>query len=125
MTYSIENLIFALKSDMELSASIRSDIAGVLERYQETLNEAAAAEAKKRKAPNKSGILKCDPETLKVIAKYDTRKEANIANEKPENSSGIGDAANGRSSTHFAYGYKWFFVDEYELLTGLQLPKEL
>ena len=72
-----------------------------------------AAAAKKRKSPNKSGVLQIDAETGKIIAEYTTQKEALEAIGK-EGKSGIGDALNGRTKTHMSYGFKWYFKDEYD-----------
>ena len=78
------------------------------------MDEEAAILAKKRKSPNKSGIVCVDAETGKVVAEYATQKEALIAIGKDPKKSGISDAINGRTSTHQAYGYKWYFKDEFK-----------
>ena len=53
-----------------------------------------------------------DPETGKIIAEYDSQKAALEAIGKA-GKSGIGDALNGRTKTHVAYGFKWYFKNEY------------
>ena len=58
-------------------------------------------------------MLQVDLETGKIVAEFTTQKEALAAIGK-EGKSGIGDALNGRTKTHVAYGYKWYFKDEYE-----------
>ena len=86
------------------------------------MDEEAAILAKKRKSPNKSGIVQVDPETGKVVGEFATQKEALIALGKDPKKSGISDAINGRTSTHMAYGFKFFFKDEWEAMGG-KLPK--
>ena len=67
--------------------------------------------SKKRRSPNKSGVCQLDKDTNQIIAEYQTQKEALIAIGR-EGKSGIGDALNGRTKTHIAYGYKWYFKNE-------------
>ena len=74
-------------------------------------SEDEAAAARKRKSPNKSGVVQLDPETYAIVAEYATQKEALTALGK-EGKSGIGDALNGRTKTHVAYGFAWCFKDE-------------
>ena len=52
-------------------------------------------------------------ETNKIIAEFATQKEAQEAIGK-EGKSGISDALNGRTKTHKAYGYVWYFKNEYQ-----------
>ena len=52
----------------------------------------------------------------------DEEKEALIALGKDPKKSGISDAINARTSTRMAYGFKWFFKDEWEAMGG-KLPK--
>ena len=63
-----------------------------------------------------------DPETGKVIAEYASQKEALLAIGKDPKKAGLSDSINGRTSTHIAYGFKWFFKDEWEAMGG-KLPK--
>lgn len=70
-------------------------------------------EEKKRKSPDRSGIVQVDVETGKEIARFGTIKEANLAIGKKEKASGISDALN-RSNTHVAYSYRWYHVSEWE-----------
>jgi hypothetical protein len=108
----IEGLLYYFKASAELDPGIQTEIIEVLEEVIEKINAEEAAAKRKRKSPNKSGILQIDPETNKIIAEYATQKEALAAIDK-EGKSGIGDALNGRSKTHMSYGYKWYFKDEY------------
>ena len=78
-----------------------------------TIEEQEAAAARKRKSPNKSGVLQIDPETGKIVAEYASQKEALEAIGKA-GKSGIGDALNKRTKTRNAYGYKWVFKNEYD-----------
>ena len=52
--------------------------------------------------------------SLSVVGEYASQKEALIAIGKDPKKSGISDAINGRTSTHQAYGFKWFFKDEFK-----------
>ena len=79
----------------------------------EMIEAQEAAAAKKRKSPNKSGVLQIDAETGKILAEYATQKEALEAIGK-EGKSGIGDALNKRTKTRKAYGFRWCFKDEYD-----------
>ena len=90
--------------------NIVKDILTLIDEYK-TLT---TVEENKRKTPNKSGVVQVDPETGKEIARFTTKKEANVAVGKKENSSGISDAANGRTKTHMAYGFKWYHADEWD-----------
>ena len=82
----------------------------------------AEKEAKKRKSPNKSGVVQADAATGEVIAEFATQKEALAAIGK-EGKSGIGDALNARNKTHIAYGFKWYFKDEYDKFLTEQKSK--
>ena len=108
----INGLIFYFENSAELDPGIQEQTLEVLHTALEAIEEQEAAAAKKRKSPNKSGVLQIDAETGKIIAEYKTQKEALIAIDK-EGKSGIGDALNGRTKTHKAYGFKWYFKDEY------------
>lgn len=108
----INGLIFYFENSAELDPGIQTQTLDVLNAYLEEIEEREAAAAKKRKSPNKSGVLQIDPETGKIIAEFATQKEALAAIGK-EGKSGIGDALNGRTKTHVAYGYKWYFKNEY------------
>lgn len=94
----------------QIPQNIVKDIFSLIEEY-EALTK---VDEKTRKSPNKSGVVQVDPNTDKEIARFATKKEANVAVGKKENSSGISDAANGRTSTHMAYGYKWYHADEWD-----------
>lgn len=109
----IEGLKFYFENSAEIDLGIREQVLEVLDDALAVIAEQEAAAAKKRKSPNKSGVLQIDPETGKIIAEYATQKEALAAIGK-EGKSGIGDALNGRTKTHVAYSYKWFFKDEYD-----------
>lgn len=110
---TINGLLFYFKNSAELDPGIQEQTIDVLTAALNKINEEEAAAAKKRKSPNKSGVLQIDLETGKIVAEYTTQKEALAAIGK-EGKSGIGDALNGRTKTHVAYGYKWYFKDEYD-----------
>jgi hypothetical protein len=109
----INGLIFYFENSAELDPGIQTQTLDVLNAYLEEIEEREAAAAKKRKSPNKSGVLQIDPETGKIIAEFATQKEALAAIGK-EGKSGIGDALNQRTKTRKAYGYQWCFKDEYD-----------
>lgn len=110
---TINGLLFYFKNSAELDPGIQEQTIDVLTAALNKINDEEAAAAKKRKSPNKSGILQIDPETGKILNEYTTQKEALAALGK-EGKSGIGDALNGRTRTHMSYGYKWYFKDEYD-----------
>lgn len=109
----IQGLIFYFENSAELDPGIQEQVLNVLNDTLAMVEEQEAAAAKKRKSPNKSGVLQIDAETGKILAEYATQKEALEAIGK-EGKSGIGDALNGRTKTHMSYGYKWYFKDEYD-----------
>ena len=109
----IQGLLFYFENSAELDPGIQGQVIEVLTDALTMINEQEAAAAKKRKSPNKSGVLQIDAETGKIIAEYATQKEALEAIGK-KGKSGIGDALNGRTKTHKAYGYVWWFKDEYQ-----------
>lgn len=109
----ITGLLFYFQNSAELDPGIQEQVIEVLQNMLDMINEQEAAAAKKRKSPNKSGVLQIDAETGKIVAEYATQKEALAAIGK-EGKSGIGDALNGRNKTHVAYSYKWYFKDEYD-----------
>lgn len=108
----IQGLIFYFEHSAELDPGIQEQVIEVLQSAMERIEEDEARAAKKRKSPNKSGILQVDIDTGKILAEYATQKEALQAIDK-EGKSGIGDALNGRTKTHVAYGYRWFFKNEF------------
>lgn len=108
----VTGLIFYFKSAKDIDAGIASSTVEALTNYVEMLDEAAAKEAKKRKSPNKSGVVQVDVATGEVIKEFATQKEALIAIGK-EGKSGIGDSLNDRNKSHFAYNYLWYFKNEY------------
>lgn len=110
----IKGLLFYFENSAELDPGIQNQVIEVLNDTLDMIEEQEAAAAKKRKSPNKSGVLQIDAETGKILAEYATQKEALEAIGK-EGKSGIGDALNGRTKTHKAYGYVWYFKDEYQV----------
>lgn len=108
----VQGLKFYFENSAELDAGIQEQVIEVLDCVLQDIADKEAAAAKKRKSPNKSGVLQLDPESGKIIGEYATQKEALAAINK-EGKTGIGDALNGRTKTHMAYGYKWYFKDEY------------
>ena len=111
---SVQGLLYYYENSADLDEGIRVQTVEVLNEVIAKMDEEAAILAKKRKSPNKSGIVQVDAETGKVVAEYATQKEALIAIGKDPKKSGISDAINGRTSTHMAYGYKWYFKDEFK-----------
>ena len=109
----INGLLFYFENSAELDPGIQEQVIDVLNSVLERIEEDEAAAKKKRKSPNKSGVLQIDSETGKILAEYSSQKEALKAIDK-EGKSGIGDALNGRTKTHMAYGFKWYFKDEYD-----------
>lgn len=111
---SVQGLLYYYENSADLDEGIRVQTVEVLNEVIAKMDEEAAILAKKRKSPNKSGIVCVDAETGKVVAEYATQKEALIAIGKDPKKSGISDAINGRTSTHMAYGFKWYFKDEFK-----------
>ena len=110
----VKGLLYYYENSADLDEGIRIQTVEVLNEVIAKMDEEAAILAKKRKSPNKSGIVQVDPDTGKVVGEYPTQKEALIAIGKDPKKSGISDAINGRTSTHMAYGFKWFFKDEFK-----------
>ena len=119
---TITGLLFYFKNSAELDPGIQEQTIDVLTAALNKINEEEAAAAKKRKSPNKSGVLQIDIETGKIINEFATQKEALAAIGK-EGKSGIGDALNARNKTHIAYGFKWYFKDEYDKFLTEQKSK--
>lgn len=109
----IQGLVFYFENSAELDDGIREQTLTALNGALEMIEAQEAAMARKRKSPNKSGILQIDAETGKIVGEFATQKEALAAIDKA-GKSGIGDALNGRTKTHKAYGYVWYFKDEYD-----------
>lgn len=107
----IEGLLFYFTNATDVNEGIREQTIDVLNDALARIEEDEAAAARKRKSPNKSGVVQLDPETYAIIAEFATQKEALAAIGK-EGKSGIGDALNGRTKTHIAYGFAWCFKDE-------------
>lgn len=119
---SVQGLLYYYENSADLDEGIRVQTVEVLNEVIAKMEEEAAILAKKRKSPNKSGVVQVDPETGKVIAEYTSQKEALLAIGKDPKKAGLSDSINGRTSTHIAYGFKWFFKDEWEAMGG-KLPK--
>ena len=119
---TVQGLLYYYENSADLDEGIRVQTVEVLNDVIAKMDEEAAILAKKRKSPNKSGIVQVDPETGKVVGEFATQKEALIALGKDPKKSGISDAINGRTSTHMAYGFKFYFKDEWEAMGG-KLPK--
>lgn len=112
----VQGLLYYYENSADLDEGIRVQTVEVLNDVIAKMDEEAAILAKKRKSPNKSGIVQVDPETGKEVARFATQKEALIALGKDPKKSGISDSINGRTSTHMAYGYRWYFKDEWEAM---------
>lgn len=110
---AIKGLIFYFENSAELDPGIQTQTLEVLTATLEMIEEQEAAAARKRKSPNKSGVLQINEETGKIVGEYATQKEALEAIGK-EGKSGIGDALNKRTKTRRAYGSIWVFKDEYD-----------
>lgn len=113
---TVQGLLYYYNNSADLDEGIRRQTVEVLNDVIAKMDEEAAILAKKRKSPNKSGIIQVDAESGKVVGEYTTQKEALIAIGKDPQKSGISDAINGRTSTHQAYGYVWYFKDEWEAM---------
>lgn len=109
----IEGLLFYFENATDVNEGIREQVIDVFNDALARIAEDEAAAARKRKSPNKSGVLQLDPETYAIIAEFATQKEA-LAAIGQEGKSGVGDALNGRTKTHNAYGFAWCFKDEYD-----------
>lgn len=109
----LEGLLFYFENSAELDPGIQEQVIEVLNDALNKVAEEEAAAARKRKSPNKSGILQIDIETKKIVGEYKSQKEALEAIGK-EGKSGIGDALNKRTKTRKAYGYIWVFKNEYD-----------
>lgn len=107
----VEGLLFYFENATDVNEGIRQQVIDLLNDVFVRIAEDEAAAARKRKSPNKSGVVQLDADTLETIAEFATQKEALIAIGK-EGKSGIGDALNGRTKTHAAYGFVWVFKDE-------------
>lgn len=112
----VQGLLYYYENSADLDEGIRTQTVEVLQDVIAKMDEEAAILAKKRKSPNKSGVVQVDAETGKVVGEYASQKEALLAIGKDPKKSGISDAINGRTSTHMAYQYKWYFKDEFEKL---------
>lgn len=109
----VQGLIFYFQNSAELDPGIQEQTLAVLHNFLDLIEETELLAAKKRKSPNKSGVLQIDEETGRIIGEYATQKEALEAIGK-EGKSGIGDALNKRTKTRRAYGSIWVFKDEYD-----------
>ena len=112
----VQGLLYYYENSADLDEGIRIQTVEVLNDVIVKMDEEAAILAKKRKSPNKSGVVQVNPETGKVIGEYESQKAALIAIGKDPKKSGISDAINGRTSTHQSYGFVWYFKDEWEAL---------
>ena len=114
---TIESLKFYFQNSAELDPGIAEKVSDVFDEILEMIAADEEAAKHKRKSPNKTGVVQLDPETNAIVGMYLNQKLALIAIGK-EGKSGIGDAINGRVKTHKAYGYLWYFKDEYEEAFG-------
>ena len=113
---NVKGLLYYYENSSDLDEGIREQTVEILNGVLEKMDEEEAIQAKKRKSPNKSGVVQVDAETGKVVAEFPTQKEALIALGKDPKKSGISDAINARTSTRMAYGFKWYFKDEWDAL---------
>lgn len=110
---TIEGLLFYFENATDVNEGIKEQTIHTLSAVLDRIEEDEKAAARKRKSPNKSGVVQLDPDTLKVIAEYTTQKEA-LAAIGQEGKSCVSDALNGRTKTHIAYGFVWVFKDQLE-----------
>ena len=68
-----------------MNEGIREQVMDVLNDALARIAEDEAAAARKRKSPNKSGVVQLDPETYAIVAEYATQKEALAALGKEDN----------------------------------------
>lgn len=115
---NVKGLLYYYENSSDLDEGIRTQTVEVLNDVIAKMDEEEAILAKKRKSPNKTGVVQVDAESGKVVGEFASQKEALIALGKDPKKSGISDAINGRTSTHQAYGFKWFFKDEWEAMGG-------
>ena len=113
MKNKVQGLLYYFEHSGELDPGIQEEVIEVLSTYLMEMEEAEEKAKKKRKSPNKSGVLQIDPETGKIVGEYASQKEALAAIGK-DGKSGIGDALNKRTKTRKSYGYIWVFKDEYD-----------
>ena len=111
---TVQGLLYYYENSADLDEGIRVQTVEVLNDVIAKMDEEAAILAKKRKSPNKSGVVQVDIETGKEIRRYASQKEALIAIGKDPKKAGISDAINARTSTRVAYGFKWYFADEWD-----------
>lgn len=111
---TVQGLLYYYENSADLDEGIRVQTVEVLNDVIAKMDEEAAIAAKKRKSPNKSGVVQVDPDTGKEVARFASQKEALIAIGKDPKKSGISDAINARTSTRMAYGSKWYFADEWD-----------
>lgn len=110
--FEAKALLFAEIKNSNLSDATKDWI------FAKVMDEINPAPVEKEKATrNTSGLYQIDKETKSVVGSYDTQKEANIALEKKEKSTGIGDALHRRVKSHFAYGYLWCYRDVWDAMT--------
>ena len=107
----INGLLFYFQSASEVDEGIREQTIEVLNGVLDRIAEDEAIAKRKHKSPNKSGILQVNIETGEIVGEYPTQKEALEAIDKV-GKSGLGDAVNGRTKTHIAYGFRWYFKDQ-------------
>lgn len=113
---TVQGLLYYYTNSADLDEGIREQTVEVLNDVIAKMDEEAAILAKKRKSPNKSGVVQVNPETNKEVARFASQKEALIAIGKDPKKSGISDAINARTSTRMAYNWKWYFADEWDAL---------
>ena len=73
---TVQGLLYYYENSADLDEGIRTQTVDVLRAVIAKMDEEAAILAKKRKSPNKSGVVQVDPETGKVVGEYASQKEA-------------------------------------------------
>lgn len=96
--------------DTTTPANVKADVLTLI------ADAEAATNKKGKRSHNASGVVQVNADTDTEIARFTTQKEALAAIGQPEKKSGISDAVNGRTSTHKAYGYKWYYADEWDAM---------
>lgn len=105
----IYGLKFYFESAAQVDEGIRKQTIEVLNDVIKRMEADEAALNKKRKI-NRSGIVRINANTGKIIAEYPSQKDALDAIGRE--GTGISDAVNGRVNTHIAYGDRYYFKNE-------------
>lgn len=64
------------------------------------------------------GVCQIDPDNFNIIKCYNTIYDAKLYFNKPKSST-ITEACIGKRKSHMAYGFLWYYKDEYDKLTNI------